>query len=421
MTGHEHAKYVNETPTITGEEIRQIFLQYQYGGAGAMAVHKALARHPSLPPDIACWLVTSQPEALAENPALALLLIESPFLFQDRPAKKLRHLLHRENVSPLILQSLLGHKDKQVRGAAQYHIGLAGECTEGWEQEAAAVLVALVPANPTVLREMHFYNLVPEWLVATLKLKAKEVKYKPAPYTCPPPLEPPAITEPAPTQDTLQKIKKMDEWERYKLADNEGQHPDVLRYLAHDEEYMVYNRVTGNPNIPIDVIEYFITDSKFENNYYNPMGYLAINLYISTETINRIALNGYINENTINRLTSETLYQLLTAGCSIIYAEPLSKRPDLTVDMRRMVHLYLQTKATQDILRLVSLSQIESLAVLEEATKSYIWVDRFASAINPVLPKNYLTKLSRDGNRFVRAAAKARLADSKWRFAVSTT
>jgi hypothetical protein len=417
MTPKEQARYIESTPTLTGDELLRIHQQYiNGGGAGTNMVMQAIARHASLPPDMASWLVTSQPEALAENPALPLLIIEKPNLFGDRPAKQLRRMLHRETVAPFLLQILSTHSDRQVREAAQYHINLAGEAKEGWEDEAKKALIDLAPKNSSALCEMHYFGYVPIWLADALTLKAKPAKRTGEPNTLTPPLPPPPITEPGPSAEIFKTIDQMDNIERRNLANKVGQHPDVLHYLAENDTDRFYlNHIAYNGNVSRRTIELLISVNVESDA-------IIQNPYIENDIVNKIALErNFVYDNVIIRLTTDTLFQIFNRNKFISYIPYLLKRSDLTEEQRKMVLLYQNMKATQEILRFVSLSYAGGQDV-SDALYSYNWVDRFAFTVNAgVNPKlevvqKALKKLARDGNRFVRAAAQARQKDPAWRF-----
>jgi predicted ATP-binding protein involved in virulence len=241
-TVKEYAVYIADTPTLTGEEIRRLFGQFSQGaGAGTQEAMAALARHPSLPPDIACWLVTNQPEALAENPALPLLMIEKPNLFEDRPAKKLRQVLHRETVAPLLLQILSTHRDRQVREAAQYHVNFAGEAGTGWEEEARAVLIRLAPKNSKVLCELHSKELVPHWLVDALKLQQKPSEWMSASHLLSHYVESPqeilrfvSLSQVIGTPIFSKAVSSHNWVDRFAVAVNPNVAPERLEKLARD-------------------------------------------------------------------------------------------------------------------------------------------------------------------------------------------
>jgi hypothetical protein len=66
------------------------------------------------------------------------------------------------------------------------------------------------------------------------------------------------------------------------------------------------------------------------------------------------------------------------------------------------------TQSPVPFVRFVALMHPDTPVVfLEEASKSLFWLERYAIAVNPAVPRELREKLAEDANRIVKAAARA--------------
>jgi hypothetical protein len=272
---------------------------------------------------------------------------------------------------------------------------------------------------------------------------------------------PPRVTESAPTEAMLKKIAKMDEYDKEYLASKKGQHPDVLRCLAKD--HSLHDTIASNANMPLDVFEIilksyeedfaeetetevaevedeFADEDEFvedipDNPWLDMLNEFSLGIGIESSNIawnlianpatpvtfvNDMALRGIFHHDKFDRLTTETVWLLFTGQqrrrLDIDYVKILVNRPDLSLEVLRFLSPYYYQSSKEDIVRYVAVSLVDPKICFNEIITSHNWVDRFAFSSNPLAAEKDIAKLAHDGNRFVRAAAKARLASPEWRF-----
>ena len=137
-------------------------------GPNSRAIKEAVARNPNAPPTLLLKLAGRYWQPFLENPVLPLLLLEDPGLPHRLPLRVLRALVRREGVSPLILQTLARHKDREVREGAKFHIDAAtapaADETADWQATLRRELEKL-PAQRATLPELLDLDIVPAWLL----------------------------------------------------------------------------------------------------------------------------------------------------------------------------------------------------------------------------------------------------------------
>ncbi|GJD15813.1 hypothetical protein RIVM261_007690 [Rivularia sp. IAM M-261] len=159
------------------------------------ATREAVAANPNTPTDVLLELGAEFPAQLVENPIFSLLLLENPALLQEIPLPTLRSILRLENVQPFILEQaadkadvevqlalamnpqtsrkilerLAGSTHPQVVEAAQLHVNLAGELTQGYEEKAKELILKIIPfARNTDIRNyivLAQICLIPKYIV----------------------------------------------------------------------------------------------------------------------------------------------------------------------------------------------------------------------------------------------------------------
>ncbi|MDO7874533.1 hypothetical protein Q5H93_07305 [Hymenobacter sp. ASUV-10] len=140
-------------------------------GANSRAIKQAVARNPNTPPADLLHLAGRYWADFLENPVLPLLLLEDPGLPHRLPLRVLRALVRREEVPPLILQTLARHPDREVREGAKFHVSALAAESEAepvdWHQQLRQELEKL-PAQRATLPELLDLDVVPPWLLEAL-------------------------------------------------------------------------------------------------------------------------------------------------------------------------------------------------------------------------------------------------------------
>lgn len=220
-------------------------------------IRKIIAGNPNIPamlvPEIAHW----HGRELFKNPALPLLLLETPNLFERANHTNLLRLLSWEETPVFVLNALHEHSDSLVVHEAHYHVALHGEYPDdSWIDEVKDALThsACESQKHPWMQYWHVCELLPTWLKARLA-------WSPTPRQITTAYVPPLVTEPAPTQEELDALLHLSLEELITLAQHPGQHPELLRaiiemdvrHLKHSG-YHIQQIAKRHPNVPQDLI-----------------------------------------------------------------------------------------------------------------------------------------------------------------------
>ncbi|MBB6049322.1 hypothetical protein [Armatimonas rosea] len=109
--------------STSGDALAQLYYEIPRRGAQGASLLEALARHPNCPPKIIRQLLLSVPQAVTENPAWCLLMLEGGILGAQEP------VLEQLCVGSLpysYLELLCQHPNAQVRAQVAEHVSYAG-------------------------------------------------------------------------------------------------------------------------------------------------------------------------------------------------------------------------------------------------------------------------------------------------------
>ena len=103
------ASLVAQNPTADQELLREL------AALGQPEVEKQVLTNPNIPPDLFRDLAAKYPQHLWRNPALYLLLLESPDLFLGRMASTLKGLVRRGRIPEIALETLTRSQDESLQ------------------------------------------------------------------------------------------------------------------------------------------------------------------------------------------------------------------------------------------------------------------------------------------------------------------
>lgn len=187
--------------------------------------------------------------------------------------------------------------------------------------------------------------------------------------------------------DALEALSLAGAWARGLAARHPNTPQSALERLGMDERWAVRQAIAGNPNAGPALLERLASDSDLDvrravaGHPNTPQGALEALLNDAEDGVRRAALGN--------------------AGLE----------PELRASRRRRV-IERSTSAKEGLNRAIGLSHPgtpQSELVKSRHLCSLEWLERLALALNPKLPMDGLEKLSRDGNRIVRALARQRL------------
>lgn len=374
------------------------------GGVTDPAALEALAADPNAPAEALAFLAGPFPAAFCANPVFPLLLLENPSLPADMPAVSLGRLLAYPGVPADFVAAVAAYGRPEMAAAARLHVALAGEAGEAWREELAAAVARLpnVPADD-LLVVLATLGLVPEWLRPRLSadervaLALAGVVVVPEEGPLPPPLAGRAAVaaDPSTPRDELWRLADdEDAAVRAALARNPALSAQDLAELKRREDQLdndpgVYRAIAAEPRTPPELL--------------TELARTPIALF--TGVRRAVARNPSAPPEALELLADE----LYAADIRLHLAAHANLGP---AQRRKMVEASLDAAlgAGDPIYRAVALSHPEAHPrALALADRSPHWLERLGLACNPAASPEALGRLAEDGNRLVRAAARARL------------
>jgi hypothetical protein len=195
------------------------------------------------------------------------------------------------------------------------------------------------------------------------------------------------------------------------LAQNPNTPVDILREIAtaHKQDKKLFLALLNNPSTPEDIWKPLIKKSLptiIESLRCNHAEYGYVRMEYST-LVARLPIAFLLAYDQTDKRHSRSLS--IVRHCLCIHPDtPLNERRDA-------VRAYYRNNASLLTWFVLLLTETEDMR-LDSAVQARWWQIRFAVAINPHAGQIRLDLLSSDANRYVRAAARARLADPNWRF-----
>lgn len=346
--------------------------------------HEDEARDPNTSPERLAELLVLHAREVFENPVFSLLFLEDPTWLERLVfIGGLYYVLDRVEVPAFVVAHLSQSSEPTVREVARMHHAL-GPMEAGWEVEVAQRLAALDCSNDE-LRTLHVAGLVPAWLAPWL---------------------PPVLVEEALCVFSTTPLGRL----HYATK---GQSPELLTILAWDNDPMIVSRVAANPATPDAGLACILARQE-------PGPDLS--------TVRALAEHPNLTETLAQQIEEKFgIVAPLVIPLERFLSLVLSQKIPLRFALRRTdAPLWLKGEAIREggFSRVDGLAWFCGLLVTEKPTDLTaalslplgFWYLRFAVAIHPLASVELLQTLQNDVNRYVRAAARARLTEPSWEF-----
>lgn len=326
-------------------------------------VMDAIARNPNLPTTLAPACLGIQAKALAENPALPLLMLECPDIARQSPVERLLRTLRRPDTPAEVLRMLAQHNRPIVAEAARLHVALEGELSEAEvETELRKELKVLSAGGKAKLQELHAWGLIPEWLTERHKLKPATRPVLPSfPQVC--------LDDLPATEGELDKAHRIlengDIHELSWLLRNLGSKREILSEIIASEKAVQAASVMPD--------------------------FVKIVACMSLE-----ALMSYYRRGILQPAQFRFRADLPESFYPAMIAEELAT-----------------LSSSRGLVLVLSIAALWPETQLHEHALSRNWLNRLGVALNPQTPEKDLRRLQKDANRIVRGAATYRTSASQ--------
>lgn len=163
----------------------------------------------------------------------------------------------------------------------------------------------------------------------------------------------------------------------------------LLEWLADDDVIFVHRGVAENPHTPEPILARFAADPTWSN--------MRVRL--------AVVRHPHVSASILERLAGDHAVEVRRA----VLAHPLTPAAARTVMLERSLDMC--ARSSESFYHVLALANpLAPLAYVQARAGSPEWLERYAIARNPRAPHTTLAQLTEDGNRIVRAAARAALA-----------
>lgn len=374
------------------------------------------ASDPNTPPERLAMLLQTHLTQVLANPAFSLLFVEDPqWLERGVSVAVLVRLLNEPTLPAFVVEHFCQSTQRPVRLQAQMH-HTQGPPAVGWETEVARLLAELA-CPPEERALLLAEGLVPHWMLP----------YLPEPSVPPEPIPESHLTE--------RYLSGLPEKVRGELAEK-TRNKDALRFFAEDPDLLVRRKAAGNRHLPPEVLCQLAQEPGFDD-------VLSTNPATPTEALEQILARTSVGRQ------DKTIARLLTEHPNLTYEQAQRIEEHLGIPVARHLppHVFLAQVRSQRLSHrhvlgrtdmplwlkgeavmvgcmakghnlpwFCGLLVTQSETWLKSSAEATAWFVRFAVAIHPLTPTELLQALTDDVNRYVRAAAQARLANPGWTF-----
>jgi hypothetical protein len=163
----------------------------------------------------------------------------------------------------------------------------------------------------------------------------------------------------------------------------------LLEWLADDDVIFVHRGVAENPHTPEPILARFAADPTWSN--------MRVRL--------AVVRHPHVSASILERLAGDHAVEVRRA----VLAHPLTPAAARTVMLERSLDMC--ARSSESFYHVLALAHpLAPTAYVQSRASSPEWLERYAIARNPRAPHSALVQLTEDGNRIVRAAARAALA-----------
>jgi Leucine rich repeat variant len=301
-------------------------------------------------------------------------------------------MVERAGIPPQVMGRLLEHPSPQVRGRVVYRnnfpLDLADRVIRTETQDS--VLISLA-RNPILTSELisefiQQHGLKPDICIALL--------YQPN------------LT----TEHWQQLANSQAEAVRLAITSRQNTPIDILAILADDRELPIRMTIASNLQTPSDILVKLATDSEAE-----VRTKIAANPQVSTSILETLAIDLSVEVRRSVLNNPQTPASIRNDLEDIFGRKPIAMTIDTLRDLPRIYNpanddlttiLTEYAQSENNFVRLVSLLHpLMPAEVIERASHSPRWSDRYAVAKNPNTPDPLRQNLAQDSNRIVRAIA----------------
>ncbi len=422
-------------PDATGDELYEIYLKARrhWSATSRKVIQEtpeamaAIARHPNTPPKTLALLVQGFPEAVLENPILPFIPLEAPTFWAEIPGGILQDFLRYSQVPVSALKAIASggatNAHERVRRDAAHHIGLAGELDPTAWQDAVRTVCKQEGVRSKNEATQWFADWIETGLLPTewsgdAPLPAPAPAYEPRLNVNRPSFVRakdklailPADAAPDYLHGLVQDKTLMDAPIVLAVALHPNTSAETLRYLGQRREMNLGLAVVQHPNTPPDTLHHF-TEGVYEG-YVARCVLVARHPSASVNTIRDLAAHGNPvvrrlarrHKNAPDGLVEISRQTNLVPGKTPISVKdhaPLWYVIHALHAVRPTTKWIEKCAASSDwILRLAA-----ALALLRRASESA--APKKSAAQTKALETALREKLQNDGNRFVRAVARA--------------
>lgn len=375
-------RHLLRSPTLPLPE-----LLYALDGRSDEAALARRAADPNEAPALLVVLAGAFPAAFCANPALPLLLLENPALPATFDPVAAGLLLRYPGVPRELLAAFAALGAPEAAHAARLHVGLAGEAGAEWEAELRETVLALpIAPDDDLAAVLLALGAVPPWL-------APRVTPAGEPPAAAVPKKSSALSAPSASSADLARLLESENPAERALAAADPRVPPALLVAAKaaedvtDVDYDVYEALAANPAAPPELLLELVRDRT------------ALN----TRTRRLVARHPAAPPEALALLADEPY----AADIRLI----LAAHPNLAPAQRDLLfaNSLAQALATPDPLcHAVALAHPSAPEdALADYAEAPAWLERVAVALNPRTPPAVRKALAEDGNRLVRAAARA--------------
>lgn len=376
--------------TPAGRLRRILEEEMQQGWHCSENVLRAVAANANTPPDILKGLMARYPDAVCANPALPLLLLESPDFLTGLSRPALRHLMRLPQAPPLLIGAIgegigVWGDLEELSDEAALHVGVSGELLPGeWPGALSAYWRGHAARASGDARQWYAelveFGLAPVWASGAADVPPPAVDEDP-PVEAPPDLRDlPALVD-ACSPDTP---------------------PRLLTQLSRQRNWYVRLAVAAHPRTPDEALSYLLDTSRGGAGLLHQR--IARHPNASPTLISRLARSERAS---VRRLARR--HPNAPRDVDRLCREAILREPEM-LPWPPLCRFVAQMRGALPV----------DERVWREPAARADWRDCLAAALRARPDaagqdgreaRRLLERLSHDGNRLVRAAAKARLAD----------